>query len=77
MKSMDKKQLSEQEIRTRCITPAIAQSGWDIATQVRKKFALTAGRTIVRGKLHIRGQRKRADYVLFHKPNILKRTGHY
>ncbi len=67
---MDKKQLSEREICTQYITPAIAQSGWDIATQVREEFTLTAGRIIVRGKLHTRAQNKRADYVLFYKPNI-------
>ena len=31
---------------------------------------LTKGRVIVRGKLHTRAQNKRADYVLFYKPNI-------
>ncbi|CAN5676317.1 DEAD/DEAH box helicase family protein [soil metagenome] len=67
---MDKKQLSEREICTQYITPAIEQAGWDIATQVREEFTLTAGRIIVRGKLHTRGQSKRADYVLFYKPNI-------
>ncbi|MGB3295146.1 MAG: DEAD/DEAH box helicase family protein [Phormidesmis sp.] len=67
---MDKKQLSEQEIRTRYITPAIEKAGWDITTQVREEFGLTAGRIIVRGKLHTRGERKQADYVLFYKPNI-------
>ena len=43
---MDKKQLSEQEIRTRYITPAIERAGWDIATQVREEFKLTDGRLI-------------------------------
>lgn len=67
---MDKKQLSEREICTQYITPAIVQAGWDVATQVREEFSLTAGRIIVRGKLHTRAQNKRADYVLFYKPNI-------
>ena len=52
---MDKKQLSEREICTQYITPAIEQAGWDIATQVREEFTLTAGRIIVRGKLHTQG----------------------
>ncbi len=67
---MNKKELSERDICTKYITPSIERSGWDIATQVREEFALTSGRIIVRGKIHTRGQRKRADYVLFYKPNI-------
>lgn len=67
---MDKRQLSERDICTKIITPALEQAGWDIATQVREEFPLTKGRIIVRGKLHTRAQNKRADYVLFHKPNI-------
>lgn len=68
--SMDKKHLSEREICTQYIRPAIARAGWDIATQVREEFTLTAGRIIVRGKLHTRATPKRADYVLLYKPNI-------
>ncbi len=67
---MDKRQLSERDICTKFITPALEQAGWDIATQVREEFPLTKGRIIVRGKLHTRAQNKRADYVLFHKPNM-------
>lgn len=67
---MDKKQLSEREICTRYITPAIERAGWDISTQVREEFSITNGRIIVRGKLHTRATPKRADYVLFYKPNI-------
>ncbi|ACF11367.1 EcoEI R domain protein [Chlorobaculum parvum NCIB 8327] len=67
---MDKKQLSERDICTKFITPSLEQVGWDIATQVREEFPLTNGRIIVRGSVHTRGSRKRADYVLFYKPNI-------
>ena len=67
---MDKKSLSERDICTKFITPALEQAGWDIVTQVREEFPLTKGRIIVRGKLHTRAQNKRADYVLFHKPNM-------
>jgi type I restriction enzyme R subunit len=68
--NMDKRQLSERDICTKFITPALEQAGWNIATQVREEFSLTKGRIIVRGKLHTRAQNKRADYVLFHKPNM-------
>jgi type I restriction enzyme R subunit len=67
---MNKRQLSERDICTKFITPALEQAGWDIATQVREEFTLTKGRIIVRGKLHTRAQSQRADYVLFHKPNM-------
>jgi type I restriction enzyme, R subunit len=67
---MDKKQLSERDICTQYITPALVRSGWDLATQVREEFSLTKGRILVRGKLHARARNKRADYVLFYKPNL-------
>ena len=66
---MSKKELSEQDIRTKYITPAIIASDWDLHTQIREEVTFTAGRIIVRGKLYSRGKAKRADYVLYHKPN--------
>ena len=67
---MDKKQFSERDICTKYITPALEKAGWDITTQIREEYSLTKGRVIVRGKLHTRAKHKRADYVLFYKPNI-------
>ena len=67
---MDKKKLTERDICTKFITPALENAGWDIHTQILEEFPLTKGRIIVRGKLHTRAQYKRADYVLFYKPNI-------
>ena len=67
---MDKQQLSERDICTQYITPALVRSGWELATQVREEFSLTNGRILVRGKLHARARNKRADYVLFYKPNL-------
>jgi type I restriction-modification system DNA methylase subunit len=61
---MDKKQLSERDICTKYITPALERSGWDILTQIREEFSLTDGRILLRGKLHTRAKNKRADYVL-------------
>jgi type I restriction enzyme R subunit len=62
--------LTEQETRSRFITPAITSAGWNIHTQVREDFDVTKGRIIVRGSVHTRAAPKRADYLLFHKPNI-------
>ncbi|WP_028318859.1 EcoAI/FtnUII family type I restriction enzme subunit R [Desulfobulbus elongatus] len=67
---MDKKQFTERDICTKYITPALQQAGWDVETQIREEYPLTKGRIIVRGKLHTRAKHKRADYVLFFKPNI-------
>ncbi|MFO8045699.1 MAG: type I restriction endonuclease, partial [Halomonas sp.] len=61
---MDKKALSERDICTKFITPALERAGWDIQVQVREEVSFTAGRIIVRGRLHTRGKRRRADYLL-------------
>lgn len=68
---------SERDICTKFITPAIQQAGWDIHTQVREEVSLTDGRIVVRGKLaarvsnpEVKGGPKRADYILYARPNI-------
>ena len=67
---VDKKSLSERDICSKYITPALTGAGWDLLTQIREEVGFTKGRIIVRGKLHTRGEQKRADYVLYHKANI-------
>ncbi len=67
---IDKKQLSERDICTKFITPAIDKAGWDITSQVREEVSFTDGKIYVRGSLTMRGKRKRADYILYHRPNI-------
>ena len=67
---MDKRSLSERDICTKFITPALRQAGWDEQTQLREEVTFTKGRIIVRGKLVTRGKAKRADYILYYKPNI-------
>ncbi len=67
---MNKQALSERDICTKFITPAIIKAGWDIQSQVREEVTFTKGRVIVRGKMHKRGKTKRADYILYYKPNI-------
>jgi type I restriction enzyme R subunit len=46
------------------------RAGWDLDSQIREEVSFTAGRIIVRGKLVTRGKAKRADYILYYKPNI-------
>ena len=67
---MGKTRLSESDVCAKFITPALHQAGWDEATQIRREVSFTKGRIIVRGKLVSRGTGKRADYVLYYKPNI-------
>lgn len=70
---MDKKALTEADIRTKFITPAIAGEGgskWNVMTQILEERYFTKGRVIVRGQLTSRGEAKKADYILFYKPNI-------
>ena len=67
---IDKRGLSERDICTKFITPALREAGWDEMLQIREEVTFTKGRIIVRGKLVARGKAKRADYVLYYKPNI-------
>lgn len=67
---MDKQKLTERDICTKYINPALQKAGWDMHSQVREEVSFTAGRIIVRGRLHTRGKRRRADYVLSYKKNM-------
>lgn len=67
---MNKKDLSESDIKAKFITPAILSSGWDEQTQIGREVFFTNGRIYVKGKLTARGKRKFADYILYYKPNV-------
>lgn len=70
---MNKKALTETDIRTKFITPAIVGADgtkWNVMTQVREEVFFTKGRVIVRGKTVKRGEAKKADYLLDYKPNL-------
>ncbi|MGZ4970508.1 MAG: EcoAI/FtnUII family type I restriction enzme subunit R [Methylobacter sp.] len=73
---MDKLTLSERDICTKFITPAIQQAGWQ-QHEFREEVRLTDGRVMVRGNLaariknpDVKGGPKRADYVLYARSNI-------
>lgn len=53
---MNKKDLTERDICTKFITPAVQQAGWDPMAQIREQVYFTKGRIIVRGKLVTRGK---------------------
>ncbi|GJH13587.1 DEAD/DEAH box helicase [Caballeronia novacaledonica] len=68
----NKKVLSERDICTKYITPALDAAGWDLQTQLREEVGLTSGRVIVKGNKAKRDEKsiRRADYVLYLKPGI-------
>lgn len=41
---MNKKSLTERDICTKFITPAVKQAGWDEMTQLREEVSFTKGR---------------------------------
>ena len=59
--------LSERDVCTKLITPALVAAGWDVQTQIREEVSFTKGRIIVRGRLVTRGKAKRADFILYYK----------
>ncbi|WP_420151698.1 EcoAI/FtnUII family type I restriction enzme subunit R [Spirosoma sp.] len=65
---LSKRTLSERDICTKYITPAIEQAGWK--DKFLEEVTFTDGRIYVRGKMTARGKAKRADYILYYKPNI-------
>lgn len=70
MPEIDKKSLTEQDICSKFILPAVINAGWDLQTQIREQYSFTAGRIQVQGKVVARGERKRVDFLLYHKNNF-------
>ena len=66
---MDKKSLTEEDIKFQYITPAIVEkAGWK-KNLIRMEYYFTDGRVIFQGKIHARQKGKKADYLLFLAPN--------
>ena len=65
---MSKKDLTEEDIKLRYITPAINSAGWK-NEHIRMEYYFTDGRVIFQGKEHARQTGKKADYLLFHAAN--------
>lgn len=66
--------LSEEDIKNRYITPALESSGWTknqtrMEFTIKEKTEFTDGKIIIKGRKAKRGNRKSADYLLFHKNN--------
>lgn len=67
---MKKSEMTEEDIKMKYINPAIEKSGWDINRNVKFEYCFTDGRIIVRGNKTKRGDKKKADYLLYYLPNI-------
>lgn len=67
---MKKCEMTEEDIKLQFITPAIEAAGWDRQRQIKMEYNFTDGRVIVRGNVTARGKRKKADYLLYYKPNL-------
>ena len=66
---LNKHEMSEADIRLRFIDPALKSAGWDLG-QIKTEYSFTDGKIIVRGNTVKRGERKRADYILYYKKNL-------
>ncbi|MCR5818236.1 MAG: DEAD/DEAH box helicase family protein [Prevotella sp.] len=62
------RELSEEDIKSRFIQPALEDKGWD-RQHMRLEYAYTAGRVIVQGSLKLRKKGKRCDYILYTEDN--------
>ncbi|HHY7222718.1 TPA: EcoAI/FtnUII family type I restriction enzme subunit R [Escherichia coli] len=70
MAELNLSNLTEADIITKCVMPAILNAGWDNTTQIRQEVKLRDGKVIVRGKVAARRTVKSAGIVLYHKPGI-------
>lgn len=66
--------MSEEDIKNRYITPSIEAKGWTknqtrMEYTIKEKIEFTDGKIIIKGRKAKRGNRKSADYLLFHKNN--------
>jgi type I restriction enzyme R subunit len=67
---LDKKKLSETDIISKFIMPAVKDAGWDDMYQIRQEVKLRDGKVVVRGNMGVRKTVKSADIVLYHKPSM-------
>jgi type I restriction enzyme R subunit len=67
---MSKNKMTEEDIKLQYITPAIEKAHWDKHSQIKMEHSFTDGRINVSDNAKPwRGQRKKADYILYYKPN--------
>ena len=64
------KDLTEEDIKLRFITPALQNSDWDIHSQIRCEYYYTEGKINVRENVARRGKGKKVDYLLSYRSNM-------
>ena len=67
---LNKKELTEEDIKLKYITPALQSADWDIKNQIRCEYYYTAGKIKVRENVAQRGKGKKVDYLLSYKSNL-------
>jgi type I restriction enzyme R subunit len=65
-----KKLLTEQQIREQYLDPELSRAGWTLHDNLAVEVRLTPGPVLVQGQSSIRGEERRADYVLYAQPNL-------
>ena len=65
MSILDKKQMSEEDIKLNFITPAILAKGWQDKITMETAVRFTDGKVNLRGNLVSREAPKKADYILY------------
>ena len=68
--AIDKSRLTESDIISKFILPAIKEADWDDMIQIRQEVKLRDGKVVVRGQAAARKKVKSADIVLYHKPGL-------
>ena len=67
---LTKKDLTEEDIKLKYITPALQDSEWNIKSQIRCEYYYTAGKINVRENVAQRGKGRKVDYLLSYKSNL-------
>ena len=69
MTILDKKQMTEEDIKLNFITPALLVKGWKDKITMETKVKFTDGKINIKGNIAVRGDAKKADYVLYLRKN--------
>jgi type I restriction enzyme R subunit len=65
MAVLDKKQMTEEDIKLNYITPALLAKGWNDHITMETKVQFTDGRINIKGNIVARSKPKFADYMLY------------
>ena len=63
---LDKKQMTEEDIKLNFITPAINASGWRNGFNITMETKITDGKINIKGNMAYREKPKKADYLLYY-----------